>query len=67
MSNQLCIFKQCEMSNAEISGVARRYLIRIIFVKFLQINNHILYLLAAQKNHFWYEIFVSKPLENKAL
>ena len=36
------------------------------FLKFLQINNNIPYLLTAQKNHFSFEIFVRKPLENIA-
>ena len=37
------------MKNTEISGVARRYLLRTFFIKFLQINNNIPCLLAAQK------------------
>ena len=37
------------MKNTGISGVARRYLLRIIFYKVLQINNNIPCLLAAQK------------------
>ena len=40
------------MKNTGISVVARRYLLRIIFSKFLQINNAIPYLLAVQKNSF---------------
>ena len=37
------------MKNTGISGVARWYLPPIIFLKFLQINNNILYLLVTQK------------------
>ena len=50
---QLCNFKQRKMKNTGNSGVARRYLLRIIFLKFLQINNKIPYLLAAQKKSFF--------------
>ena len=47
---QLCIFKhvQRKMKNTGISGVARRYLLRINFLR-IQINNNIPCLLAAQK------------------
>ena len=38
-----------KLKNTGLSGVARRYLLRIIFVEFLQINNNIPRLLAAQK------------------
>ena len=35
------------------------------FLKFLQIDNNIPYLLKApKKNYFFFEIFVRKPLEN---
>ena len=37
------------MKNSEISRVARRYLPRTLFIKFLQINNNIPYSLAVQK------------------
>ena len=53
------------MKNTGNSGVARWYLLYIISSKIFTDNN-IPYLLAAQKDHFSFEIFVRKPLENKA-
>ena len=54
------------MYNTGNSGVARRIYYLSFFLKFLQINNKIPYLLAAQKKNFSFEIFVRKSLENKA-
>ena len=56
---------KCKILEIQGSRVGIYYV--SFFLKFLQINNNIPYLLAArQKNHFSFEIFVRKPLENKA-
>ena len=46
------------MKNTGISGVARRYLLRIIFYK------HSMFAGSAKRSQYSFEIFVRKPLEN---
>ena len=53
------------MKNTGILEVARRYLLRIIFSKiFTDIWQHSVFAGGAKTNHFSFEIFVHKPLEN---
>ena len=55
------------MRNNEILGIARCIYFVSFFLKLLQINNNIRYLLAVQKkNQFYLNILLRKPLENYA-
>ena len=54
------------MKNTGNSGLRVGIYYVSFLLRFLQIDKNILYLLAAQKNHFLFEMFVRKPLENKA-
>ena len=54
------------MKNTENSGLRVGIYCVSCLSRFLQIDDNIPYLLAAQKNHFSFEILVRKPLENKA-